>query len=856
VKQKFKTIPTLGLFFSTLTLVACTLWLSYASAQHVPIDERTAAATLDEDYDPNNEHPEGDVEPRAALGQAFTYQGQLRNAGVPVNGDIHLRFSLWDDSAAGTQLGSTLVVSPVAATDGLFTVNLDFGMNLLNGDARWLLIEVCDDGTCASTTPLTPRQHLSPVPHALALPGLFTQQNATSPNVIGGRADNAVTADAVGATIGGGGAGGSNNNRATENYATVGGGRNNQAGNNNGILTDANYSTVGGGDANSAANSYATVAGGRSNSITQAHATIGGGRSNQVSAQYGTIAGGGPSDTADVNGTRNRVTDQYGSIGGGGNNQAGDSAGTVSDRPYATVSGGENNVASGAHSSVGGGNLNAASGSWSTIGGGYVNTSSGNRTTVSGGEANTASGSNSAVSGGGTNTASGNYSTIGGGNENIASGLASTVPGGVLNEANGNFSLAAGRRAKASHDGSIVLADSTDTDFASTAPNQLLVRATGGVGIGTDSPTDPLTVNGTVRSISGGFKFPDGTMQTTAAAGEISGSGTVNAIPKFTGATSLGNSTITELAGNVGIGTIAPSYPLHVTATSATRTIFGENTATTGHGYGVYGKNASPGGAGVYGAATYLSEYDNTVGVVGESYNDGGTGVLGLGDLYGVNGFSAEGIGVYGVAYGTGFAGVYGFAASSTGVTYGVYGRTASETGYAGYFAGPNGSMNYFEQMVGIGRTPVANLLEVGGNASKATAGSWLANSDRRIKKEIEPLHGALEALDKVRLVSFRYSDDYLKTHPFIEDRAYHNVIAQEFAEVFPGYVKSSGEKLASGDEILQVDSYPLTIYTAAAVQELNQKLREKDRQIADLTARLERLESALGALDVKGAIR
>jgi microcystin-dependent protein len=41
----------------------------------------------------------------------------------------------------------------------------------------------------------------------------------------------------------------------------------------------------------------------------------------------------------------------------------------------------------------------------------------------------------------------------------------------------------------------------------------------GKVGIGTDSPGETLSVNGTIESITGGFRFPDGTIQTTAFAG-------------------------------------------------------------------------------------------------------------------------------------------------------------------------------------------------------------------------------------------------------------------------------------------------------------------------------------------------
>ena len=51
------------------------------------------------------------------------------------------------------------------------------------------------------------------------------------------------------------------------------------------------------------------------------------------------------------------------------------------------------------------------------------------------------------------------------------------------------------------------------TDTAPT--NGLIVQ--GDVGIGTSSPSNPLSVNGIIQSLTGGFKFPDGTTQTTAA---------------------------------------------------------------------------------------------------------------------------------------------------------------------------------------------------------------------------------------------------------------------------------------------------------------------------------------------------
>ena len=104
---------------------------------------------------------------------------------------------------------------------------------------------------------------------------------------------------------------------------------------------------------------------------------------------------------------------------------------------------------------------------------------------------------------------------------NTASGTAATAPGGAHNAAAGNYSLAAGRRAQANHNGTFVWADSADADFASTGDDQFLIRASGGVGIGTNDPQAMLHVGGTAGV--DGIMFPDGTLQTTAVGGSNSG---------------------------------------------------------------------------------------------------------------------------------------------------------------------------------------------------------------------------------------------------------------------------------------------------------------------------------------------
>ena len=153
---------------------------------------------------------------------------------------------------------------------------------------------------------------------------------------------------------------------------------------------------------------------------------------------------------------------------------------------------------------------------------------------------------------------------------------------------------------------------------------------------------------------------------------------------------------------------------------------------------------------------------------------------------------------------------------------------------------------NVFTGNVGIQRTPANYALEVNGNAWKSTGSSWLTSSDRRIKTDIESINDALEKIDQVRLVDFRYTADYLAAHPEIEDRRYPNVIAQEFQQVFPDDVKGSGQRLPDGSEILLVDTYPLTIYSAAAIQELHRENQLLKKKLSDQEQRLRKLEEIL----------
>jgi len=150
-----------------------------------------ASLTLAQEPQPPGESVQlqGDMGIQAAMGTAFTYQGQLRRDGNLVNGACDFRFTLWDAETGGNQIGPIQDKTNVSVTNGLFTVQLDFGAGAFRGDARWLQIAVRCTGDVGYVT-LTPRQPLTPAPYAVyalnagpAIPVLFDDFDRSTLNL-------------------------------------------------------------------------------------------------------------------------------------------------------------------------------------------------------------------------------------------------------------------------------------------------------------------------------------------------------------------------------------------------------------------------------------------------------------------------------------------------------------------------------------------------------------------------------------------------------------------------------------------------------------------------------------------------
>jgi len=97
--------------------------------------------------------------PLAAEAFPITYQGVLRNAGVPANGAHSITVQLTDSANGGVLLDSVNFPA-VNVTEGLFTLQFEFDDALFNGADRWMTIVINGQS-------LSPRQRVTYAPYAI-----------------------------------------------------------------------------------------------------------------------------------------------------------------------------------------------------------------------------------------------------------------------------------------------------------------------------------------------------------------------------------------------------------------------------------------------------------------------------------------------------------------------------------------------------------------------------------------------------------------------------------------------------------------------------------------------------------------
>jgi H-type lectin domain-containing protein len=429
-----------------------------------------------------------------ALGQStgFTYQGRFTDHGTNYTGTVEFQPTLWTAQSNGTLVAgnnpSTVLVS---VNNGLFVLPLDFGMSFPGTD-RWLQLEARTN--LSTFTLLSPRQQLTPTPYAIFA------QNVGSGGLAAGTYSNALTLNNPANNLSGNGAGLTALNASQLTTGVVPPAALSNAwktGGNSGTAPGTQF--VGTTDNQPLEFKVNALRGLRLEPATNGTVNVIGGAGNFVAPGISgaTIAGGGAVNYAGLGfAFSNQIYADFASIGGGLLN--------------VIQANGESAVIAGGHQ-----NLIQSNSSIAVIAGGYRNSIGTNASgsVIGGGNANTNNGGYAIISGGTENAvlpdspASVNQ-VISGGVRNLAMGYAGTVPGGAYNFARGAYTLAAGYHATAWADGCFTWADeSSASEFASTAANQFLIRAAGGVGIGTNAPGAQLDVAGSVRFGVGGSVF-------------------------------------------------------------------------------------------------------------------------------------------------------------------------------------------------------------------------------------------------------------------------------------------------------------------------------------------------------------
>ncbi len=245
----------------------------------------------------------------------------------------------------------------------------------------------------------------------------------------------------------------------------------------------------------------------------------------------------------------------------------------------------------------------------------------------------------------------------------------------------------------------------------------------------------------------------------------VGGGGTTNYIPIWTNSTTLGNSTIFETGGMVGIGDTSPDAALDVVGPNASGTdknaptVLQVTGGTGGQGGGI--PNFVPAGAG------------------GPIQLTSGTG--------GAGGMCSSGCPAPGGPGGSiQITGGTGGNATETGSRGGPGGSITLQPGAGGKqvgfpFKGPPGNVILVPTAgkVGIGTTAPANTLEVVAGGT-TLADHWTIRSSLRWKTNVRTLDGALETVERLRGVS--YDSKANGKHEI-------GVIAEEVGQVVPEVV-------------------------------------------------------------------
>ena len=386
-------------------------------------------------------------------------------------------------------------------------------------------------------------------------------------------------------------------------------------------------------------------------------------------------------------------------------------------------------------------------------------------------------------------------------------------------------------------------------------------------------------------------------MNAQSAAQGVTGSGTPGTLPVWTGdGTMQTDSHVQDNGASVNFG-----LPIAASGSGSGPAVFGSggvgvgiNGISTGS-HGIVGSTSDPNSSGVYGStsgsgngvtgqgvlfgvggfATGAPDATHccVTGVIGSATNTGATGfAIGVGGYVNTpNGWGTQGlnqgggVGVLAQSQGGNGRGVGLLATSDTGNGISAYSGTGIGTSTiwvvnygggdildgAGCPAPDPTGQNCSYPSPGFFSINNGGDLAISGNAFKPGGGSWSILSDRRAKKSIHPIDGALQQLLKLRGVTYEYTNP----SEFHELPGTHmGMVAQDVEQVFPSWVDTgtNGYKRLTfrGFEAVAVEAVrELDARVTANSDETTARIADLEKQNLELRHAIEVLSETVKAL-------